>query len=185
MYVTNKKLSCTYVTVQLLDFISYYRTMAKVLDKSSNVDKNLLCMAEALAEARSGLAEGGVPIGCVLVRDGQVIGRGHNRRIQRNSVILHAEMDCLEAVGRQTAAFYKECTIYTTLSPCAMCSGAIRLYGIPRVVIGENKNFCGDETLLQAHNVQIDVLNSKECEELLATYITENTAIWYEDIGHE
>lgn len=169
--------------IRSVDFISYNRTMANVLDKSSNLDKNLLCMAEALAEARIGLAEGGVPIGCVLARGGQVIARGHNRRIQRNSVILHAEMDCLEAAGRQTAAFYKECTIYTTLSPCAMCSGAIRLYGIPRVVIGENKNFCGDETLLQAHNVQIDVLNSMECQELLATYITKNPSTWYEDIG--
>lgn len=142
-------------------------------------------MAEALAEARAGLAEGGIPIGCVLVRNGQVIARGHNRRIQRNSVILHAEMDCLESAGRQTAAFYKECTIYTTLSPCAMCSGAIRLYGIPRVVIGENKTFVGDETLLRTNNVQIDILDSKECQELLANYIKENHSTWYEDIGHD
>jgi cytosine deaminase len=140
-------------------------------------------IAEAIAEARAGLAEGGIPIGCVLVRDGQVIARGHNRRIQRNSVILHAEMDCLESGGRQTAAFYKECTLYTTLSPCAMCSGAIRLYGIPRVVIGENKTFRGDETLLQTNNVQIDVLDSRECQELLANYIKDNHSIWYEDIG--
>jgi len=140
-------------------------------------------IAEAIAEARAGLAEGGIPIGCVLVRDGQVIARGHNRRIQRNSVILHAEMDCLESGGRQTAAFYKECTIYTTLSPCAMCSGAIRLYGIPRVVIGENKTFRGDESILQANNVQIDILDSRECQELLANYIKDNHSIWYEDIG--
>jgi cytosine deaminase len=142
-------------------------------------------MNEALAEARAGLAEGGIPIGCVLVRNGQVIARGHNRRIQRNSVILHAEMDCLESGGRQTAAFYKECTIYTTLSPCAMCSGAIRLYGIPRVVIGENKTFRGDEDLLRKNNIQIDVLDSKECQEILENYIKENHSTWYEDIGRD
>jgi len=142
-------------------------------------------MNEALAEARAGLAEGGIPIGCVLVRNGQVIARGHNRRIQRNSVILHAEMDCLESGGRQTAAFYKECTIYTTLSPCAMCSGAIRLYGIPRVVIGENKTFRGDEDLLRTNNIQIDILDSKECQEILENYIKENHSTWYEDIGRD
>jgi cytosine deaminase len=142
-------------------------------------------MAEAIAEARAGLAEGGIPIGCVLVRGGQVIARGHNRRIQRNSVVLHAEMDCLESGGRQTAAFYKECTLYTTLSPCSMCSGAVRLYGIPRVVIGENKTFRGDEAVLQANNIRIDVLDSNECRELLENYIKENPTIWYEDIGKE
>ncbi|CAF0835049.1 unnamed protein product [Rotaria sordida] len=142
-------------------------------------------MAEAIAEARAGLAEGGIPIGCVLVRNNQVIARGHNRRIQRNSVILHAEMDCLESGGRQTAAFYKECTLYTTLSPCAMCSGAIRLYGIPRVVIGDNKTFHGDEAILKTNHVQIDVLDSKACQELLGNYIKENHSIWYEDIGRD
>ncbi|CAF2345868.1 unnamed protein product [Rotaria sp. Silwood2] len=142
-------------------------------------------MAEAIAEARAGLAEGGIPIGCVLVRDNQVVARGHNRRIQRNSVILHAEMDCLESGGRQTAAFYKECTLYTTLSPCAMCSGAIRLYGIPGVVIGENKTFLGDETLLKSNHVHIDVLDSKECHKLLENYIKENPSIWNEDIGRD
>jgi creatinine deaminase len=142
-------------------------------------------IAEAIAEARAGLAEGGIPIGCVLVRNGQVVARGHNRRIQRNSVILHAEMDCLESGGRQTAAFYKECTIYTTLSPCSMCSGAIRLYGIPRVVIGENKTFHGDEAVLRSNNIHIDVLDSKECRELLENYINENPSVWNEDIGKE
>lgn len=142
-------------------------------------------IAEALAEAHAGLAEGGIPIGSVLVRNGQVIARGHNRRIQRSSVILHAEMDCLEACGRQTAAFYKECTIYTTLSPCAMCSGAIRLYGIPRVVIGENKTFRGDEGLLRNSNISVDVLDSKDCQEILENYIKNNPTIWYEDIGRE
>lgn len=145
---------------------------------------DLSFMAEALVEARTGLADGGIPISCILVRHGQVIARGHNRRIQCNSVILHAEMDCLESVGRQTPAFYKECTIYTTLSPCAMCTGAIGLYGIPRVIIDENKNFRGD-VLLRTHNIQIDVLNSIECEceELLASYITKNHSTWHEDIG--
>lgn len=142
-------------------------------------------IAEAIAEARAGLAEGGIPIGCVLVRDNKVVARGHNRRIQRGSVVLHAEMDCLESAGRQTAAFYKECIIYTTLSPCAMCSGAIRLYGIPRVVIGENKTFLGDETTLKLHNVHLDLLNSNECYELLQNYIKEHHSIWYEDIGRD
>jgi creatinine deaminase len=140
---------------------------------------------EALAEARASLAEGGIPNGCVLVRNGQVIGRGRNRRIQRGSVISHAVMHCLEAAGRQPAAFYRDCTLYTTLSPCSMCSGAIRLYGIPRVVIGENKTFQGDETILRASNVHVDVLDSQECYDLLESYIKENSLIWYEDIGHQ
>jgi creatinine deaminase len=142
-------------------------------------------LMEAIAEARAGLAEGGIPIGCVLVRNNQVIARGHNRRIQRNSVILHAEMDCLETAGRQAASFYKECTLYTTLSPCAMCSGAIRLYGITRVVIGENKTFQGDEALLRTNNIHVEILDSLECQELLSNYIKDNNSIWYEDIGHE
>ncbi|UJR27949.1 hypothetical protein I4U23_009208 [Adineta vaga] len=140
-------------------------------------------IAEALAEARAGVAEGGIPIGSVLVRNGQIVARGHNRRIQRNSAILHAEMDCLESIGRQTAAFYKECTLYTTLSPCSMCSGTARLYGIPRVVVGENKTFCGDEAILRADHVEVEVLNSKECQELLEDFIKKNPSIWNEDIG--
>ncbi|KAJ6643591.1 Cytosine deaminase [Pseudolycoriella hygida] len=156
--------------------------MAELLDSTKN-DENFVFMAEAILEARDGLAEGGIPIGCVIVRNNKVIARGHNRRVQRDSVILHAEMDCLENAGRQMASVYKECTMYTTLSPCAMCSGAIRLYGISRVVIGENLNFCGDETLLRNSNVQVDVLNSKECQNLLAEYIQKNYSTWYEDIG--
>ena len=140
-------------------------------------------LAEMIAEARAGLAEGGIPIGSILVRNGEVVARGHNRRVQRQSAILHAEMDCLESIGRQTAAFYKECTIYTTLSPCSMCSGAIRLYGIPRVVIGENRTFCGDETTLRADRVQLEVLDSNECRELLEDFIRKNPSIWNEDIG--
>lgn len=150
-----------------------------------NSDQDLLFMAEAIREARNGLAEGGIPIGCVIVRNGQVVARGHNRRIQRDSVILHAEMDCIENAGRQIPSFYGECTIYTTLSPCVMCSGAIRLYGISRVVIGENRNFCGDDILLAENNVKVDVLDSIECRELLADYIAKNRSTWYEDIGRK
>ena len=142
-------------------------------------------MNEAIAEARASLAEGGIPVGCVLVRNGQVIARGHNHRIQRNSVIRHAELDCLESGGRRTSAFYKECTLYITNSPCAMCAGAIRLYSIPRVVIGENKTFVGDENLLRTNHVQIDVLDSKECQELLEDYIKANQLIWDEYVGRD
>lgn len=156
-----------------------------IVTNSCIAEEALEFMAEAIREARDGLAEGGVPIGCVIVRNGQVVGRGHNRRIQRDSVILHAEMDCMENAGRQTPSFYNECTMYTTLSPCAMCSGAIRLYGIPRVVIGENRNFCGDEILLRENNVQVDVLHSIECQDLLADYIEKNRSTWYEDIGRK
>jgi cytosine deaminase len=144
-----------------------------------------LFMNEALSEARASLADGGIPIGCVLVRYGQIIARGHNRRIQRSSAILHAEIDCLEAAGRQSASFYHDCTLYTTLSPCAMSVGAIRFYRIPRVVIGENKTFQGDEALLRTSNIQIDVLNSQECQEILENYIKENPIIWNENIAHE
>ena len=165
-----------------------YQSMPK--EENSSISPTLSTihasfMSEAIAEARAGLAEGGIPIGCVLVRHGQIVARGHNRRLQRNSVILHAEMDCLESGGRRTATFYKQCILYTTLSPCTMCSGAIRLYGIPQVVIGENKTFQGDEIILKANNVQIDILNSKECQELLENYIHKNSSIWYEDIGHD
>jgi len=144
-----------------------------------------LFMNEALAEARASLAEGGIPIGCVLVRNGQIIARGHNRRIQRSSAILHAEIDCLEAAGRQPASFYHDCTLYTTVSPCAMSVGAIRFYHIPRVVIGENDNFQGDETLLRKSNIKIDVLNSQECYDILESYIKENPIIWNENIAHQ
>ena len=142
-------------------------------------------MAEAIAEARMGLKEGGIPVGSVLVRQGQVIARGHNRRVQRNSAILHAEMDCLESSGRQPAAVYNDCTLYTTLSPCPMCSGAIRLYGIPRVVIGDNKTYLGDTALLRANNVQVDVLDSHECCEMMVNFIKEKPKLWYEDIGQK
>jgi cytosine/creatinine deaminase len=137
----------------------------------------------ALDEARQGLREGGIPIGSVLVRDGRILGRGHNRRQQAGSVVLHAEMDALERAGRQAAAVYRGCTLYTTLSPCAMCSGAILLYGIPRVVIGENRTFRGDEELLQSRGVAIEVAQDPACERLLADFIRAHPELWNEDIG--
>lgn len=140
-------------------------------------------MRAAIEEARQGLRERGVPIGSVLVRGDVVLGRGHNRRVQQGSVVLHAEMDALERAGRQPGAVYRECTLYTTLSPCAMCSGAILLYGIPRVVIGENWTFLGEEELLRGRGVDVQVLHDAECEELMARFIAENPGLWNEDIG--
>jgi cytosine deaminase len=137
----------------------------------------------ALAEARQGLHEGGIPIGSVLVRGNRILGRGHNRRQQAGSVVLHAEMDALERAGRQPAAVYRDCTLYTTLSPCAMCSGAILLYGIPRVVIGENRTFLGEEDLLRSRGVTVEVLQDPACERLLADFIRDHPDLWNEDIG--
>jgi len=140
-------------------------------------------LAAAIAEAEAGLAEGGIPIGSVLVHDGAIVGRGHNRRVQRGSAILHAEMDALENAGRRPAAFYRKCTIYTTLSPCAMCSGAIVLYGIPRVVIGENRSFTGEEAWLAGHGVALDILQDDRCIALMHRFMTEQPRLWAEDIG--
>ena len=137
----------------------------------------------ALDEATQGLREGGIPIGSVLVRDDRIISRGHNRRCQAGSVVLHAEMDALERAGRQAAAVYRDCTLYTTLSPCAMCSGAILLYGIPRVVIGENRTFLGEEELLRSRGVVVEVLQDPACERLLADFIRAHPDLWNEDIG--
>jgi len=137
----------------------------------------------AIDEARKGLEEGGIPIGSVLVYRGQIIGRGHNRRVQQGSAILHGEMDALENAGRQSAEVYRECTIYTTLSPCSMCSGAILLYGIPKVVIGENQTFMGEEALLESRGVATVVLNDPQCIELMETFIREQPQLWNEDIG--
>ncbi len=137
----------------------------------------------ALEEARQGLREGGIPIGSVFVSGGRVLGRGHNRRVQAGSVVLHAEMDALERAGRQAAAVYRECTLYTTLSPCAMCSGAILLYGIPRVVIGENRTFVGEEELLRSRGVVVEVIQDPECERILREFIEEHPELWNEDIG--
>ena len=140
-------------------------------------------MRAAIAEAELGLREGGIPIGSVLVHDGRVLGRGHNRRVQRGSVVLHGEMDALESAGRQPAAVYRRSTIYTTLSPCAMCSGAILLYGIPRVVIGENRTFVGEEDLLRARGVSVEVLQDATCVRLMTEFIAAHPDLWNEDIG--
>jgi len=140
-------------------------------------------MRAAIEEAQQGLAEGGMPIGSVLVHRGRIIGRGHNRRVQKGSAVLHGEMDALENAGRQPAAVYRECVIYTTLSPCAMCSGAILLYGIPRVVAGENRTFLGEEELLRARGVDVEVLQDPTCIELMSRFIREHPELWNEDIG--
>lgn len=140
-------------------------------------------MQAAIEEARKGLEEGGVPIGSVLVHQGRIVGRGHNQRQQRGSVILHGEMDALENAGRQPASVYRDSVLYTTLSPCPMCSGAILLYGIPRVVIGENRTFLGAEKHLHAHGVEIEVLDNEECRKLMSTFIDNHPDVWNEDIG--
>jgi cytosine/creatinine deaminase len=137
----------------------------------------------AIQEARQGLREGGIPIGSVIVHGDQIIGRGHNRRVQKRSAILHGEMDALENAGRQPAAIYQECTLYTTLSPCSMCSGAILLYGIPRVIVGENRTFMGEEQLLSSRGVAVEVVQNPECIELMRKFISDNPALWNEDIG--
>lgn len=137
----------------------------------------------ALEEAELGLAEGGIPIGSVLVHQGRIIGRGHNRRVQQGSAILHGEMDALENAGRQPASVYRDSVLYTTLSPCAMCSGAILLYGIPRVVVGENTTFMGEEALLRERGVRVDVLQDPACIELMRRFIAERPVLWHEDIG--
>ncbi|MDD2500594.1 MAG: nucleoside deaminase [Geobacter sp.] len=140
-------------------------------------------MQAAIEEARQGLAEGGIPIGAVIVHQGRIIGRGHNRRVQQGSAILHGEMDALERAGRQPAAVYRASVLYTTLSPCPMCCGAILLYGIPRVVIGENRTFMGEEELLRSRGVQVDVLQDEQCISLMEQFIAEKPELWNEDIG--
>ena len=137
----------------------------------------------AIEEAEAGLREGGIPIGSVLVHDGRVIGRGHNRRVQRGSAVLHGEMDALENAGRRPAAVYRESAIYTTLSPCAMCSGAILLYGIPRVVIGEHTTFLGEEEWLRSRGVAVEVLQEAACIRLMSDFIARHPDLWNEDIG--
>jgi cytosine deaminase len=140
-------------------------------------------MQAAVAEAEAGASEGGIPIGSVLVLEGRIIGRGHNRRVQRGSAVLHAEMDALENAGRQPSAVYRASVLYTTLSPCAMCSGAVLLYGIPKVVIGENQTFVGEEALLRARGVNIDVLQDPACIGLMRRFIRDHPELWSEDIG--
>lgn len=140
-------------------------------------------MKAALDEAKKGLAEGGIPIGSVLVIDGEIVAAGHNQRVQRGSAILHAEMDCLEKAGRLSAADYQRATLYSTLSPCDMCSGTVLLYGIPRVVVGENTTFKGPEAYLRERGVEITLLNSAECVALMEQFIADKPALWNEDIG--
>lgn len=140
-------------------------------------------MQAAIDEACAGADEGGVPIGSVLVHDGRIIGRGHNRRVQQGSAILHGEMDALERAGRQSAAVYRASVLYTTLSPCSMCSGAILLYGIPRVIVGENQSFLGEEALLRSRGVDVEVLQDATCIQLMREFMTRHADIWNEDIG--
>lgn len=142
-------------------------------------------MQVAIDEAKAGLVEGGIPIGSVLVHDGKIIGRGHNRRIQKGSAVLHGEMDALENAGRLPAKVYKESVLYTTLSPCSMCSGAILLYGIPKIIIGENKTFMGEESLLRDRGVDIKVLQDETCIRLMSDFIRDKPVLWNEDIGQE
>jgi creatinine deaminase len=137
----------------------------------------------AIEEARQGLEEGGIPIGSVLAVDGEVVGRGHNRRVQRGSVVLHAEMDALENAGRQPASVYRAATLYTTLSPCHMCSGASLLYGIPRIVVGENRTFRGPEDMLKGRGVEVVVLGRVDCMRMMEDFISANPDLWFEDIG--
>lgn len=138
---------------------------------------------EAVGQARKSLEEGGIPIGSVLAHRGKILGKGHNQRVQLGSVVLHGEMDALENAGRLSASIYRECVLYTTLSPCPMCTGAILLYGIPKVVIGENKTFMGAEELLRAHGVEVVVLNDPDCISLMEGFIRNHPDLWFEDIG--
>jgi cytosine/creatinine deaminase len=137
----------------------------------------------AIEEAKLGLAEGGIPIGAVLVHSDRIIGRGHNRRVQQGSAVLHGEMDALERGGRHPASVYRNSVMYTTLSPCAMCSGAILLYGIPHVVVGENRTFLGEEELLRSRGVRVEVVQDEECIQMMQEFITKHPALWNEDIG--
>ena len=140
-------------------------------------------LSAAIEEAKAGLSEGGIPIGSVIVHDGKILGRGHNRRVQQGSVTLHGEMDAFENAGRQSAKVYRKCTLYTTLSPCSMCSGAILLYGIPRVVVGENTTFMGEEDLLRSHGVEVVVVDDETCKQMMSDFIRDNPELWNEDIG--
>jgi cytosine deaminase len=144
-----------------------------------------LFLAAAIDEAKKGLAAGGIPIGSVLVIGGEIVARGHNQRVQKGSAILHAEMDCLNNAGRLTAADYQQATLYTTLSPCDMCSGAALLYGIPKIVVGKNKTFSEPEAYLKSRGVQLELLHNLECQQLMESFIKNNPALWHEDIGKE
>jgi cytosine deaminase len=153
-----------------------------VKPKSTEVIMDKFLQA-AIAEARTGLAAGGIPIGSVLVLDGEIVGRGHNQRVQKGSAILHAEMDCLENAGRLTTADYRRSVLYSTLSPCDMCSGTALLYGIPKVVIGENRTFRGPEDYVRSRGVELEIVDNQECLELMERFIAEHPTLWNEDIG--
>lgn len=140
-------------------------------------------MKEAIAEAELGLAEGGIPIGSVLVIDGKIVGRGHNRRVQKGSAVLHAEMDCLENAGRLSAKDYQKSTLYSTLSPCDMCSGAVLLYGIPKIVVGENRNFQGPEEYVKSRGVDVVIIDDGQCITMMEDFIKDRPDLWNEDIG--
>lgn len=140
-------------------------------------------LAVAIEEARSGQAVGGIPIGSVLVIDDRIVGRGHNQRVQKGSSVLHAEMDCLENAGRLTAADYRNAVLYSTLSPCDMCSGAILLYGIPKVIVGENRTFKGPEDYLRSKGVELEILDDEECRQMMRDFIAAHPSLWNEDIG--
>jgi cytosine/creatinine deaminase len=140
-------------------------------------------LREAVAEAKLGLAEGGIPIGSVLVIDGEIVGRGHNRRVQKGSAVLHAEMDCLENAGRLKASDYRRAVLYSTLSPCDMCSGATLLYGIPKVVVGENRTFRGPEVYVRSRGVELVIVDDPECRQLMEQFIRTHPELWNEDIG--
>lgn len=150
---------------------------------NERMESDLNFMKEAVREAITGLESGGIPIGSVLVHGGEIIGRGHNRRIQKGSAVLHGEMDALEDAGRLPAKIYRDSTIYTTLSPCSMCTGAILLYGIPRVVIGENRNFMGEEDLLRSRGVEVVVLQDADCIRIMNDFVQNKPDLWNEDIG--
>jgi cytosine/creatinine deaminase len=159
-----------------------FLSFTRIGNEAGNLIMDMFLEA-AIEEARQGIKEGGIPIGSVIIHGDKIIGRGHNLRVQRSSSILHAEMDALESAGRQTAAVYRECVLYTTLSPCSMCSGAILLYKIPHVIIGENRTFRGEEELLKARGVTIEVLQNEECVRLMQEFIQRNPVVWNEDIG--
>ncbi len=149
----------------------------------SMTDSPDVFLAAAIEEARAGLAEGGIPIGSVLVIDGEIVGRGHNRRVQQGSAVFHAEMDCLEQAGRLSAAEYQRAVLYSTLSPCDMCSGAALLYGIPRIVVGENRTFQGPEDYVRGRGVDLEILDDPTCIELMTEFIEAEPELWNEDIG--
>jgi cytosine deaminase len=165
---------------RMLDEVELRVAHGSRAEEGANMDR---FMEAAIEEARMGAAEGGIPIGSVLVHGGEILGRGHNRRMQRGSVVLHGEMDALENAGRLPARIYRECVLYTTLSPCPMCSGAILLYGIPKVVVGENRTFLGEEAWLRGHGVEVEVRDVPECRSLMERFIAAHPKDWDEDIG--